>query len=235
MSTLRTIGLSMAALLAGSGLVLIWVARLGADRFLYVSELGATGEPTAGVFRVAMTLVACSAIVCALAAPRLRPRMRWLAFVPSSIVLLVAGLMFGIASQVTCTRYCPLPVGAAFTWQDLIHTVCAVIGFAAAALVMLQAAADRRFRRLARFSLVSAVVVAVIAGIGGILSLLQLATQLGGILELVATTVALAWLVGLAAILARESARGPAPAVFDGAGLDKPTGTPAESISTLWS
>jgi hypothetical protein len=133
--------------------------------------------------------------------------MRWLAAVPSSLALTAAALSFGVASQITCTAYCPLPVGEAFTWQDLIHTVCAVIGFSAAAFVMLQAASDRHLRRLARFSLGSAISVAVIAGIGGLLSLLRFGTQLGGVLELVATTIALAWLVGLAAFSAREVAR----------------------------
>ncbi len=206
--------LALAAATAATGLALIWVARLGADRFLYVSEMGAPEEPTAGIFQVAMVLVSLAALVVALVAPRLDPKVRWLAVVPSSIVLGVAAVCFGIASQVTCTRYCPLPVGDRFTWQDLIHTGCAVIGFAAAAFVMLQAAVDRRLARLARFSLVAAIVVAVIAGLGGLLSLLRFATELGGVLELVATTVALSWLVGLAAFQAVDraaAARGFAP------------------------
>lgn len=203
----RVVVLAAAALGAATGLVLIWVARLGADRYLYVSELGATGEPTAEVFRVAMSLVAASALAVAVCAPRLDPRVRWLAAIPSSLVLTAAALSFGVASQITCTTYCPLPVGPAFTWQDLIHTVCAVIGFAAASFVMLQAAADRRLRGLARFSLIAAVSVAVIAGIGGLLSLLRFGTQLGGVLELVATTIALSWLVGLAAFMAIDVSR----------------------------
>ena len=107
----------------------------------------------------------------------------------------------------TCTRYCPLPIGEAFTWQDLIHTVCAVIGFAGASFVMLQVATDRRFPRLARFSAVTAISVAVIAGVGGLLSLLRFGTQLGGVLELVATTIALVWLIGLSALLAADTGR----------------------------
>ncbi|WP_368498642.1 DUF998 domain-containing protein [Herbiconiux sp. A18JL235] len=198
--------LALAAAMAATGLALIWVARFGADRFLYVSEMGAPEEPTAGIFQVAMVLVSLAALVVALVAPRLDPSVRRLAVVPSSLVLGVAAICFGIASQVTCTQYCPLPVGDRFTWQDLIHTSCAVIGFAAAAFVMLQAAVDRRLARLARFSLVAAVVVAVIAGLGGLLSLLRFATELGGVLELIATTVALGWLVGLAAFQAVDRA-----------------------------
>jgi hypothetical protein len=208
----RALILSVATALTLTGLGLIWSARLAADRFLYVSELGATGEPTAEVFRWGLVLVAVSAALVAFAAPRLHPRVRWLAAVPPALVLAGSAVAFGIASQVTCTAYCPLPVGEAFTWQDLIHTVCAVIGFAGAALVMLQVAVDRRLRRLARFSLVSAIAVAVIAGIGGLLSLLRFGTQVGGVLELVATTIALLWLVGLAALLAVAPARDELPA-----------------------
>ena len=211
MKRARAAGLVAAAVLAGTGLVLIWVARLSATRFLYVSELGATGEPTAELFRWAMTAVAVGAAITALAIPSgaLRPRGRILQALPPAVVLLAAAAAFGVASQVTCTRYCPLPVGDAFTWQDLVHTTCAVIGFAGASWVMLQVASDRRMRRLARFSLGCALAVAVIAAAGGILSLLRFGTQVGGVLELVATTVALAWLVGLSALLALETARGP--------------------------
>ncbi|MGD8194488.1 DUF998 domain-containing protein [Herbiconiux sp. P18] len=211
MKRARAAGLALAAVLAGTGLVLIWVARLSATRYLYVSELGAAGEPTAELFRWAMTAVAVGAALTALAIPpgALRPRGRILRAIPPAAVLLAAAAAFGVASQVTCTRYCPLPVGDAFTWQDLVHTTCAVIGFAGASWVMLQVASDRRMRRLARFSLGCALAVAVIAAAGGILSLLQFGTQVGGVLELVATTVALAWLVGLSALLALEAARTP--------------------------
>jgi putative copper export protein len=83
----------------------------------------------------------------------------------------------------------------------------AVLGFAGAAFAMLQVAADRRFRRLARFSLFSAIAVAVIAATGGLLSVLRFGTQVGGMLEFVATTIALLWLVGLATVLAVTTAR----------------------------
>ena len=44
-AALRPAGLLVAALATMAGLTLIWIARLSADRYLYVSELGATGEP----------------------------------------------------------------------------------------------------------------------------------------------------------------------------------------------
>jgi hypothetical protein len=202
---LRALGLAVAALLTAAGLAIIWSARLSADRYLYVSELGAEAEPTAQVFRLGLTSIAVSAALVAVCMPRLSPRGRLFSAIPAAAVLGVSALAFGVASQVTCTRYCPLPVGDAFTWQDLIHTVCAVIGFVGASFVMLQVATDTRFRRLARFSAAAAVSVAVIAGIGGLLSLLQFGTRFGGILELVATTIALLWLIGLAVLLSIDT------------------------------
>jgi hypothetical protein len=206
MTRARAAALTLAAALAAVGLILIWVARLSADRYLYVSELGAIGEPTADVFRWAMTAVAVGA---AMPAGALTPRGRVLRAIPPAVVLLAAAAAFGLASQVTCTRYCPLPVGPGFTWQDLVHTSAAVIGFAGASWVMLQVASDARLKRLARFSLVAALAVALIAATGGILSLLQFGTEVGGLLELVATTVALTWLVGLSLFLAIETASPP--------------------------
>ncbi|GLK15807.1 DUF998 domain-containing protein [Herbiconiux flava] len=208
MTRARAAALTLAAALAAAGLVLIWVARLSADRYLYVSELGAAGEPTADVFRWAMTAVAVGAAITALALPAgvLTPRGRALRAIPPAVVLLAAAAAFGLASQVTCTRYCPLPVGPGFTWQDLVHTSAAVVGFAGASWVMLQVASDARLKRLARFSLVAALAVALIAATGGILSLLRFGTEVGGLLELVATTVALTWLVGLSLFLAIETA-----------------------------
>jgi hypothetical protein len=213
----RAIALTSAAVLAGAGLCLIWAARVIANRFVYVSELGAEGEPTAEVFRWALTFVAVAAAIVALCAPRLSPRVRWLTVLPPAVVLAGAAVAFGVASQITCTASCPLPVGPAFTWQDLIHTSAAVLGFAGAAFVMLQVAADRRFRRLARFSLIAAIAVAVIAATGGLLSVFRFGTQVGGVLELVATTIALLWLVVLAAVLAVDTARG-RPMVTAGGG-----------------
>ncbi|MFB2599574.1 DUF998 domain-containing protein [Herbiconiux sp. P17] len=207
--TARSAVLWAAAALGAVGLALIWVARIAAARFVYVSELGATGEPTAEVFRWGLVLVAVAAMLVALCAPRLRPSVRWLAVASPAAVLAGSAIAFGVASQITCTVGCPLPVGPAFTWQDLIHTSCAVLGFAGAAFVMLQVATDEAFRALARFSLVSAIAVAVIAGVGGLLSLFRFGTQVGGVLELVATTIALLWLVGLAAFLAVAVRRDP--------------------------
>lgn len=199
--------LMLAAAAVFVGLALLWGARIAANRFVYVSELGADGEPTAWAFRWALLLIAAAAVIVAVAGRALRSRVRILALWTPSASLLAAGASFAVASQVTCTSGCPLPVGSSFTWQDLTHTVIAVLGFAAACVAMLQVATAKDHPGLARLSLVSAVVVAVVAGTGGILSLARFMVDLGGLLEFAATTVALFWLAALAIALLGARAR----------------------------
>ncbi|WP_374947043.1 DUF998 domain-containing protein [Agreia sp.] len=206
-SVLRRTLLVLAAVAVIFGLTLLWGARVAANRFAYVSELGADGEPTAWAFRWALLLVASAAVIVAAAGRTLRSRVRLLALWTPSVSLVVAGAFFAIASQVTCTSGCPLPVGESFTWQDLIHTSIAVLGFAAACVAMLQVATAKNHPGLARLSLVSAVVVAVVAAAGGILSLARFMVNLGGLLEFAATTVALLWLAALALALLGATSR----------------------------
>jgi hypothetical protein len=116
---------------------------------------------------------------------------------------------FLVASQVTCTAGCPLPVGPTFTWQDFIHTTVAVLAFAAACVAMLQISLSKGSRMLAGFSLAAGLAVAVIAAAGGVLSLARFEANFGSRLELLATTIAIGWLVVLGAILAIRLARMP--------------------------
>jgi hypothetical protein len=184
-----------------AGLVLLWGARVAIGRFVYVSELGATGEPTAWAFSLALLLIAAGALVVAGVSTHLASRVRFFAAWTPSVSIAVSSLSFVFISQVTCTKGCPLPVGSTFTWQDFTHTSVAVIGFAAACFGMLQVATARDHPGLARLSLVSAILVAVVAGAGGILSLARFAQDLGGLLEFTATTIALLWLALLGSAL----------------------------------
>lgn len=61
------------------------------------------------------------------------------------------------------------------------------------ALAMLQMASIRSVGALRWASLGSGIAVALVALAGGLLSLLQVATDLGGLLEFVATTIGLGW------------------------------------------
>lgn len=206
-----------AVALGGSALVavaltIIWIARLSTDRVLYVSGLGADGEPTAGWFELALLLLVAGGFAVASTARGLRASVRWLRIGTPALSVGLSSTLFLLASQVPCTSGCPVPIGDTFTWQDLIHTTAAVIAFALAAIAMLQTSFVRGRPLLRALSFGAGVTTAVIAAAGGILSLLQFRTDIGSMLELVATTVGMGWLIILGAATARER---PAPAVRD--------------------
>ncbi|EPR77375.1 hypothetical protein ADILRU_0311 [Leifsonia rubra CMS 76R] len=195
----------------GAALVLIWMSRLTIPREVYVSELGAVGEPTARTFEVALLLIVAGGSAVAWAARSVRAWPPLLSIGSPALSLWVGCAFFLIASQVTCTSGCPLPYGPTFTWQDFIHTLAAVIAFAAACWAMIQTSFAREHRVLARMSLITAIAVAVIAGTGGLFSLFRFQVELGSRLEFVATTIAIAWLMMLGAVIAlRKLGRAPA-------------------------
>lgn len=217
-----TAGTNAAAALTGSALVigaltLIWLARISVERDLYVSELGATGEPTADVFRIALLLVVAGGTLIAFSSRGLRSRARYLRAWTPAVSLWVACGFFLVAAQVTCTQGCPVPYGDSFTWQDFTHIVCAVIAFAASAWAMLQVSFVAGQRKLALFSRFCGAGVAIIAATGGILSLIGFATDLGSRLELVATTIAIGWVAVFGAVTGlRHLAGGPVVPVTNG-------------------
>jgi hypothetical protein len=182
-------------------LVIIWMARLPIARDLYVSELGAQGEPTARAFMIALLLIVAGGSAIAFAGRRVRSRLRALAIWTPAISLWIACAFFLFASQVTCTAGCPLPYGPTFNPQDFSHTLAAVLAFAFACWAMLQTSFAQGHKVLARLSLASSILVAVIAGTGGLLSLFQFQQGFGSRLEFVATTIAIAWLVIFGGVL----------------------------------
>ena len=194
-----------------AALVIIWVARVSVGYDLYVSELGATGMPTAKWFEAALLLIVTGASVIAFAGRDLRSRPRVFALWIPAVSLWVSSGFFAVASQVTCTYGCPVPYGPSLNAQTLTHTIFAVLAFAFACWGMVQIAFARGHRAIALMSLISAIVVGVVAGAGGILSLLRFQANFGSRLELVATTVALLWLVVLGASLAGRLARANGP------------------------
>lgn len=192
---LRPVVALTGCLSAGLGLALVWLARSRVDRPVYVSELGADGEPTAALFEVALLLVVVAGACVAWAGRGVRSAWPVLGAWSVSTSVGVAAGLFLVASQVPCTAGCPLPVGPTATAQDAVHTGAAVVAFAAACVAMLQAASSSRGRALRLLSGACGVAVALVAATGGILSLAGVATDLGGVLELVATSIAISWLV----------------------------------------
>lgn len=207
------VGAAVGAVLVTVALVLLWVLRARADRPLYVSGLGADGEPTAAAFEVALLLVAAGGFLVAWAARHVRARpsrarsLRALAAWTPAVTLVVASAAFLLASQVRCSSGCPVPGTPASTWADLVHTASATLGFAAAAVAMLQTAFSDAPRPVVRLSLVAAAGLALAAGTGGVLSLAGVDTDVGAVMEYVATSVGLGWLAALGVALALGQTR----------------------------
>jgi hypothetical protein len=184
-----------------AALVIIWAARLTVPRDLYVSELGAQGEPTARWFQLALVLIVVGGVAIGWVGRHIRSRPRILSLWRPSLSLFVACGFFLIASQVTCTSGCPVPYGPLFTWPDFIHTTSAVIAFGAACWTIFQCAFAVGHPALRVFSLTASIGVAVIAGAGGLMSLLDWNANFGSRLELVATTIGLAWILVFGIVL----------------------------------
>lgn len=196
-------------LLVLASLAIIWIARLGVPRALYVSELGADGEPTAAWFERALLLLVAGGFVIAWAGRRIRASVPVLRRWSPSVSLGIASALFLVASQVTCTSGCPVPrFGPGLSWQDLGHVTAATLAFAFAAWTMLQCAFAVGHRAIRRFSLVAAISVAGIAATGGLMSVFDFYATFGSHLEFVATTLGIAWVAvyGVALAAGRSSA-----------------------------
>lgn len=185
------------------GLITIWIARLTIPYSVYVSGLGATGMPTAGAFAFALLSIAAAAVLIASRSTHVRSRIRWLAAWTPAATLALAAACFVVASQVTCTAGCPVPLAnPVSTVQDLVHTVTAVLGFAAACFAMLQVAFAEHQPALTLLSVFCCCSVAAITITGGLLSIFQVAIGVGAWLEFTGATIALAWLVAYGISLA---------------------------------
>ncbi len=188
-------------------LAIIWIARSGVPRELYVSELGADGEPTAEWFERALLLLVAGGLLVAWAGRRIVSRAAVLRWWKPSLSIAIASALFLVASQVPCTSGCPVPrFGPDLSWQDLGHVSAATLAFAFAAWAMLQCAFAVGHAAIRRFSLVAAISVAVIAATGGLMSVFDFHAWFGSRLEFVATTLGIAWLAVYGLAIAFERA-----------------------------
>jgi hypothetical protein len=224
-SLLDVVASVIGSLLVLAALILIWAARLTIHAAVYVSELGATGMPTAKVFELSLLLIVAGGTLIAFAGRDIRSRLRILAAWTPAVSLWIASGFFLVASQVTCTAGCPLPYGPTFDWQDVTHITCATLAFVAACWGMLQTSFALDHRILARFSLTMAISVGVIAGIGGLCSITRFQVAFGSVLELVATTLAIAWVVVLGASIAARRIRAQRLVISSSSRLASPTST----------
>ncbi|WP_072314323.1 DUF998 domain-containing protein [Agrococcus sp. Marseille-P2731] len=182
-----------------AGAVVIGQARAAADRFLYISELGALGMPTAAQFQIGFVLVAGGILLVAVVLRDVRSRLPLLRRMTPAAALVAAGALFLVAAAVPCSMGCPSLLTDAAQWRDWVHIVAAVLAFAAGCLAMLQFATARE-RWVARLSTICGLAVGVIAATGGIISLARGNTDIGSTLEYIAAAIGLLWLMVMAVV-----------------------------------
>lgn len=170
---------------------LIWVCRAGDPSVHYVSQLGATGMPTAPLFNLALLLLAVAAVLVDRAT--IARGDGYVAGWPVATTLLASGLCFGVASVVTCSPGCPVPFTPGALAQDFVHISFAVVGFSLAIVAMGQVAALRRRPWMRAASVVTLVAVGATSFTGAMIALFRGDTVLGGNLEFTAATLAIAW------------------------------------------
>jgi hypothetical protein len=210
MSTLRRLSAWGAAALGCAAMVGLLTAIAGTPGLRlrgYISELGAAGQPWAVTYRAAILALA---VALALLALVVRP-VNGLAAVP----LGAAAPFAGVAGSVRCSPGCPLPPTEPSTPPDVVHATASIAAFVLAAcamLVLAWRAADVLIRRLCLVALTTVVAMGVPVAVGIVFVGRGAFT---GVLERGMIAAAIAWLVWLAALLARRTPAavraGPAP------------------------
>jgi hypothetical membrane protein len=169
----------------------IWICRAADPSVHYVSQLGATGMPTAPLFNLALLLLAVAAVLVdrAMVARGNGYVIGW----PVATTLLACGACFGVASVIMCSPGCPVPFTPGALPQDLGHISFAVLGFVLAIVAMGQVAALRRRPWMRAASVVTLVAVGATSLTGAMIALFRGDTVLGGNLEFTAATLAISW------------------------------------------
>ncbi|ROR65064.1 DUF998 domain-containing protein [Agrococcus jenensis] len=189
--------LAAACLVAGA--VVIGVARVVLDRYLYISELGALTMPTAELFQVGFLLVVAGIVLVGVVVRDVRTRLPVLRRWAPAASLVTAGGLFLVAAAVPCSLGCPSLLTDGAQWRDWVHIAAAVLAFAAGCVAMLQfATAGDRW--VARLSAVSGIAVGVIAATGGIISLARGNTDVGSTLEYVAAGMGVVWMLAMVVV-----------------------------------
>ncbi len=204
---------AVAAACLVAGAIVIGIARVALDRYLYISELGALTMPTAGLFQVGFLLVVVGIVLVGVVVRDVRTRVPVLRRWAPAASLVTAGGLFTIAAAVPCSPGCPSLLTDGAQWRDWVHIAAAVLAFAAGCVAMLQfATASDRW--VARLSIVSGVVVGAIAATGGIISLARGNTDIGSTLEYVAAALGVVWMLAMVLVHAvpSRSARAARPA-----------------------
>ncbi len=166
------------------------VASPGSWLLGYVSEAGTAGRPFAVAYRCGLVLLAAGVALLGLA---LRPAPQ-----PVAALLGAAAFLAAVSGVVPCTNQCPLPPFEPTTVSDVVHTAASIAGMAVLAGVMAMIAFSSFFRLAARrLSAVATLILVPLSATLGLVMLLVGRGSAGAVVERLALTVAVAWLIGM--------------------------------------
>ncbi|GAA2544489.1 hypothetical protein GCM10010435_11300 [Winogradskya consettensis] len=204
-------GAAGGAVLVGAAVMLVTlVASPGSWLAGYVSETGTAGLRFAVAYRTGLILLAAGVALLGLA---LRPAPR-----PVAALLGVAAFLAAVSGVVPCTNQCPLPPFEPTTLSDVVHTAASIIGMVMLAGVMAMIGFSSLLRSPAltralsffapavvaffrpasrRLSAVGATLMVPLGAALGLTMLFAGRGPVGAILERLALTVAVSWLIGM--------------------------------------
>ncbi len=171
-------------------LVLAWLRAGSPGLAGYLSQLGATGEPGAGLYRLAVLCVAGAAASMALAWRLRSPGLGAAGLLAGSAV------SFVVSAGVPCAPGCPIPIRDGLTTlTNFVHFSVSGAAFALAVGAMTSVAAYYRDPVLRRMSAVASRLATILYGILSALVLLIGHSVVNGAVERLLAAVAVGWLV----------------------------------------
>lgn len=166
----------------------------------YLSDLGASGNPGAGVFRLGLVAAAAAHLGVAVSFTARLPRHD-----PRVLLLLAAAVSLGSQTVVRCTGTCRLPgVDGGVPLIDAAHLVVAGVGFALWAAVAAIDVVDAQPIAPRVSPLTSALLVGHLALLGGLV-LIDPHGTLTALLQRTMVLVALTWLAWSGVLVAFEA------------------------------
>jgi len=195
---LSRIGLTRVAVTAALGflagfvilLVLAWDRAGSPGLGGYLSQLGATGADSAGIYRLAVLCVAAAVALMALAWWLRSPGL------DAGGLLALSAVMFTMSAAVPCAEGCPIPVRDGWTTvANVVHFSASAGAFGMAIGAMTSAGAGYRDPWLRRVSATIARVTALLYGLLSSLVLILGHSVINGVVERLLAGVAIAWLV----------------------------------------
>ncbi len=181
-------------------LVLAWRQAGSAGLGEFLSELGATGHPGSGTYRLAVLCVAGGVAFVAVACWLGRPP------VAAAGYLAISAGLFTVSAAVPCADGCPIPVREGLsTLPNFVHFSGSAAAFGLAVFAMTAIAQAHRDPVLRRLSTTAARVATVLFSALSISLLVFGHARVNGLIERLLAGVCLGWLVVCALRLCRRS------------------------------